>query len=140
MSIPSQDILDTILTRLRSLASTETVVGEPLQVGEVTILPVIKISVGFAAGGGEGSREEGKGGKGLGGGGGGGATVNPVGFIVLDGRDVRFISIGKGKLEALFETVPDLLNKLGIKKKEGAGKHGKGRHGEGKQSADDEAE
>jgi len=131
MSVYTKDILETILEKLRSLASTETVVGHPVQVGEITILPVIKISVGFAAGGGEGTGDEGKGMKGIGTGGGGGATVNPVGFIVLDGKDVRFVAIGKGKIEALFDTVPELLHKLGIKKKEGGGKHGR-KHGEDK--------
>jgi len=51
---------------------------------------------------------------------------------VLDGKDVRFVGIGKGKFEALFDTVPELLNKLGIKKKDGEGKGGKGRHGKAK--------
>ena len=123
MSVYTKDILETILEKLRSLASTETVVGHPVQVGEITILPVIKISVGFAAGGGEGTGEEGKGLKGTGSGGGGGASVNPVGFIVLDGKEVRFVGIGKGKIEALFETIPELLHKLGIKRKDDSGKH-----------------
>ena len=138
MSTQTKEILETILEKLRSLANTETVVGDPVQVGEVTILPVIKIAVGFAAGGGEGSGDEGKGPKGLGTGGGGGASVNPVGFIVLHDKSVRFVGIGKGKFEALFETVPELLNKLGIRKKDGEGKHGKG-HGKGR-SEEDETE
>ncbi|NQT34635.1 sporulation protein [bacterium] len=125
MSNTTQDILETVLDKLRVLASTETVVGDPIKVGEMTILPVVKIAVGFAAGGGEGTMEESKGSKGTGGGGGGGASVNPVGFIVLDGEDVRFVNIGKGKLDTLFETVPDLLRKFGLSKKDGKGKKGK---------------
>ncbi|MDP8238199.1 MAG: spore germination protein GerW family protein [Candidatus Hatepunaea meridiana] len=132
----TQEIIDTILTKLRNLASTETVVGEPIAVGEITILPVIKISVGFGAGGGEGSQGEGKNTKGVGGGGGGGASVNPIGFIVLDGKDVRFMGIGKGKFESLFETIPDLLRKFGITKKDGQGKKGKGSK-DGKEHKDD---
>ena len=128
MSNTTQDILETVLDKLRVLASTETVVGDPIKVGEMTILPVVKIAVGFAAGGGEGTMELSKGGKGTGGGGGGGASVNPVGFIVLDGEDVRFVNIGKGKLDTLFETVPDLLRKFGLSKKDGKGKKGKTHH------------
>ena len=119
MSHNPQDILDTILGRLRSLASTETVVGEPLTVGDVTILPVIKISVGFAAGGGEGSKEDDKPGHGAGGGGGGGATVSPVGFITYDGEKIKFVGVSKGRIDSLVESVPDLLKKLGITRKDG---------------------
>ena len=124
MSNQTKDILETILDKLRNLASTETVIGDPVEIGNMTILPVIKISVGFAAGGGEGSMEETKNAKGTGGGGGGGASVNPVGFIVIDGDDVKFIGIGKGKIEMLFETVPEVLRKLGITSK-GEKKSGK---------------
>ena len=129
MSYKAQDIIETILAKLHSYASTETVVGDPVEVSGVTILPVIKLSVGFAAGGGDGSRQTEKNEKdiGGGGGGGGGASVQPVGFIVLDGKDVRFIGVtGKGRFEMLFDTVPDLLSKLGIIKRDGRGKKGKG--------------
>jgi len=118
MSHSPDDILNTVLTRLKEMASTETVVGEPVAIGNITILPVIKFSVGFAAGGGEGSAEQPKAGKGTGGGGGGGASVSPVGFIVYDGEKVQFLSVsGKGKIETLLETVPDLLKKIGLTKK-----------------------
>jgi len=116
MSHNPKDILDTILERLRVLATTETVVGDPVTVDGITILPVIKLSVGFAAGGGEGKGEKDKAQSGAGsiGGGGGGASVTPVGFIAWDGEKVRFISVGKGKIESLVETVPEVLKKFGI--------------------------
>ncbi|MFH0764821.1 MAG: spore germination protein GerW family protein [Calditrichota bacterium] len=126
MSHNPEDILNTLLARLREMANTETIVGEPVTVGDVVILPVIKFSVGFAAGGGEGSIEQTKSGKGAGGGGGGGASVSPVGFIVYDGEKVQFLNVaGKGKIETLIETVPDLLKKFGITKKGHGKEHGK---------------
>ena len=111
-----QDLLDTILNRLKSLASTETIIGEPVKVDNLTLLPVIKLSVGFVAGGGEGSagKEKSTPANGVGGGGGGGASVNPVGFICWDGENVKFISVGKGKIETLVESIPDVLKKFGI--------------------------
>ena len=116
MSHNPQDILDTILDRLKTLASTETVVGDPVKVGDVTILPMIKISIGFAAGGGEGEIKD-KNGHGMGGGGGGGASVSPVGFITYDGKQVKFVSVSKGKIDTLIDTVPEVLRKLGIIRK-----------------------
>jgi len=130
MANKAEAIIDTILEKLQSFARTETVIGNPVEVGNTTILPVIKVSIGFGAGGGEGTIEDGKenktpSGGGGGGAGGGGVSIVPVGFIVVDDKGVRFLGMGKGKYDALFETVPDLLAKFGITKKEGKGK-GKG--------------
>jgi len=108
----AQEILDTILSRLKGLANTETVVGTPVQVGNVTLMPVVKLSVGFAAGGGGGEDPK-NAGKGGGSGGGGGASINPIGFIVLDDNGVHFISVAaKGALDSLVDSVPELIKKF----------------------------
>ncbi len=118
MSNSAQEILDTILGRLKTLASTETVIGQPVKAGDLTLLPVVKVSIGFAAGAGEGMGGDGKGsGKGTGGGGGGGATITPVGFIVYDGNDIKFITTGKSTFDSIIESVPGILSKFGINKK-----------------------
>ncbi len=120
MANNAQEILDTILSRLKTLASTETVVGQPVTAGELTLLPVVKVSIGFAAGAGEGmggdAKGTGKSAGGSGGGGGGGASITPMGFIVLDGSDIRFVSTGKGTLDSILESVPGILSKFGINK------------------------
>jgi len=113
MSANAQDILDTILSRLKDLASSETVVGAPVQIGEMTILPIVKISFGFGAGSGTGGDEAKPTSKGGGSGGGGGGVVTPIGFVVFDGTEVKFVSVaGKGKLDAIFEAVPELIKKF----------------------------
>ena len=60
-----EDLIKTLLQEFRQIVRTETVVGEPVVVGETVIVPVSKISFGFGAGGGKGDRSEG--GKGTGG-------------------------------------------------------------------------
>ncbi len=127
MSNTTQEILDTILERMRALATTETVVGEPVTVDNITLLPVIKLSVGFAAGGGEGKGDanKDKSGSGNASAGGGGASINPVGFIAWDGENIKFVGVGKGKMDAFFETLPEMLKKVGISLPFGGGK-GKG--------------
>ncbi|MBC8465951.1 sporulation protein, partial [bacterium] len=92
---------------------------QPVTVKDVTILPVIKMSVGFAAGGGEGKggSDKSSSGAGMASGGGGGASINPVGFIAIEGDKIRFIGVGKGKIETLVESVPELLKKMGFKLK-----------------------
>ncbi len=118
MSDTAKEILDTILGRLKTLANTETVIGQPVQIGELTLLPVVKVSIGFAAGASEGIGVDSKLPKG-GGGGGGGASVTPLGFIVYDGSDVKFVSTGKGTFDSLIDSVPGILSKFGINKQKG---------------------
>ena len=72
-----EDVIRTMLHELREIVKTETVVGEPLVVGDVTIVPVSKISFGFGAGGGQGEKDDGGSGTG------GGGSVQPVAFIVI---------------------------------------------------------
>jgi uncharacterized spore protein YtfJ len=121
LSNNAQDILGTILERLKGIANSETVVGDPVTVGDITLLPVVKISVGFAAGAGEGTGGDEKQikGTGGGGGGGGGASVTPVGFICYDGSDVKFIPVGKGTFDSIIDSVPELIKKFGLGKKPG---------------------
>ncbi|MBD3343898.1 MAG: sporulation protein, partial [Chitinivibrionales bacterium] len=46
------DVIQTALEKINYIAKTETVIGEPIVAGDVTLIPVSKISIGFAAGGG----------------------------------------------------------------------------------------
>ena len=104
------EILKDIVGELKDMASSQTVIGEPITVGEKTVIPVVKISVGFGAGGGQGEAPE-KGG-GFGGGGGGAARIEPSAFIIMDGERVQMLSAKPGKLDALVDAVPGLFNKL----------------------------
>ncbi|MEJ2288025.1 MAG: spore germination protein GerW family protein, partial [Deinococcales bacterium] len=49
-----QDLLKTLVDEIGTLARTETVVGEALQLGEHTVIPISRVSVGFGGGSGEG--------------------------------------------------------------------------------------
>lgn len=79
-------ILKALLSEMRSISSSETVIGEPIQVGDATIVPVNRLGLGFgiAAGDVKGSqkkdREGSLGTKGIG----GGVSVHPQAFIVVD--------------------------------------------------------
>ena len=116
-----QELLQSIISELKQIAVTETIVGEPVTLADKMVVPVSRIMVGFGVGGGEGSSE--KQGEGFGGGGGGGARVEPVGFIVIDGDKVSFLPTKPGRFEGLIEAIPDVFNKFkGLKKGKGKGK------------------
>jgi uncharacterized spore protein YtfJ len=113
---------ETMLQRLTEFiqkeAKTETVIGEPFQLGSFNCVPVIRLGVGFGSGGGSG--DSAKTGKGEDGGAGAGIGIDPIGFLVTKDSEISFISTHQNKgLSAIFDKVPDLLEKL-MKKKETA--------------------
>lgn len=100
-----------ILDQIKSLAKTETVIGDPFKLGDFTCVPIIKIGLGLASGYGGG--EEAKRGKGSGAGAGGGIGISPVAFLVTRGDDITVLSLEKKKgLSGVFEKLPDLMEKM----------------------------
>ncbi|HOW13637.1 MAG: GerW family sporulation protein [Methanosarcina sp.] len=118
-----EETIKQIACELEKVASTKTVVGDPITAAGKTIIPVSKISMGFGAGGGEGKKDTE---SGFGGGGGAGAKIEPVAFIMLSEDDAKIFRISeKGDvgaiLSSLQEVVPELLDKIKGK----TGKHKK---------------
>lgn len=119
-SSKTQGFMKTIVDELRNMARSETVIGEPITVGNATIVPVVKVCVGFGAGGGEGGGEGPSGetgkighGQGVGQGGGGGVKIEPVAFLTIVGDDVRLLSVGKRlSMDRWVETVPDVIEAI----------------------------
>ncbi len=103
------DVVKTALDHIQYIAKTETVIGEPITAGPVTLIPVSKVSIGFAAGGGD--KDE-KGGSGAGTG--GGINVTPIAFISIceDRVDVHSLSPSEPSLEKLLSLAPDLIKKI----------------------------
>lgn len=118
------DLIEGTLGQIRELAGTETVVGDPIYTPNGTlILPVSKISMGFATGGldfGKKSDGDEKKPSRFGGGGGTGVTVTPVAFLIVsaDGKiDLIPITSAKtsgtlDKVTDLIERSPEILNRL----------------------------
>jgi uncharacterized spore protein YtfJ len=121
------EMLDLISGNLSSVAKSDVVVGEPIELGRVTVVPLSRVSVGMGGGGGEGEgdfpppsprgKDKGRkrpagGGKGTGGGTGGGAKVRPVGVIIFseDGVEIQPIKDKKGIFDMIFEKVPEVMD------------------------------
>ena len=103
-----EDMIRTMLSELREIVKTETVVGEPIIAGDVTIVPVSKISFGFGAGGGQGKKDDGGSGTG------GGGSVQPVAFIVIQKGKAQLIPLeDKGmSVGELLKYAPDVIKKI----------------------------
>jgi uncharacterized spore protein YtfJ len=111
---------------VKTLASTETILGEEFKLGEFTCRPVIRVGTGFGSGAGEGDDPKGKN-KGGGGGAGAAIGVTPVGFLTTKGDEIYFIaSDRKTALSSLIEKVPDLVEKMSEMKKKEEKKEEKG--------------
>jgi len=104
-----EELVKTVLTQLKAISKTETVVGEPMEVGDMIIIPVSKITLGFAVGGGQKRIKEGTG-EGTG----GGATVEPVAFFVVRGDNVELITVKKEAtgLGDVINLVPKIIEKV----------------------------
>lgn len=120
-------MMELVSTKLAELARTDLVVGDPIELGPVTIVPLTQVGVGLGGAGGEGEgamahhgmKHKGgsppfEHGKGLGGGAGGGAKVRPVAVIIFapDGVRVEPIPDRKGVLDKLMDYVPQLVERL----------------------------
>lgn len=132
-------MIDTALGKIRSVADSNTVIGEPIRLNDdVVVLPFSKVSVGFAAGGADyepkkADAEK----KNFVGGNGAGVSVTPLGFIIVSGTEVQVIDLkntapADGEqnpiaqtidgINALIDKVPELWNKLKGKKPEDTAK------------------
>ncbi len=101
-----ENLIEKVLGELHRIVQTETVIGEPVQAGKVTLIPVSRISFGFGAGG-----QDGKGQSGTG----GGATVEPIAFVVIDAEgEVKIMTLKEkdASLGQLVGLVPEALAKV----------------------------
>ena len=124
MSFNLDETVKNLTDFLKTEAKTETVIGQTFQLGEFSCVPVIKFGIGVGYGGGEGNGGvEGKAkGEGTGGGAGGGMGIEPMGFLATRGDQISFIPTRSNKgISAVFEKVPEMLEKMMSMKKEKAG-------------------
>ncbi len=117
-------IIKTSLESIRTVVDANTIIGDPIVTPSgVTILPVSKVSVGFASGGfdylGKNAASTSKDkGNNFGGGGGSGLTVEPVAFLVIsaDGNvNLMPISVPtstKSDVAAILDSAPSLIDKI----------------------------
>lgn len=106
-------ILETTIEKVKNLVSVSTIIGEPMQVeGGVTIIPVSKVTYGFASGGSDFPSKSNK--EIFGGGGGAGVTITPVAFLVISDGEVtiKHITAFDNAAERVVNLVPEMFDKV----------------------------
>ena len=82
---PIDDLMTTTLQKIKEMIDVDAVVGKPIQTPDgLTLIPISRLSLGFASGGsefGKTPRVEGK--NNFGGGSGAGVKMEPVAFLVV---------------------------------------------------------
>jgi uncharacterized spore protein YtfJ len=104
------EILHSVVGELKDMARSESIVGDPITIGDRTVIPVVKMTVGFGAGGGQGEAESKR--SGFGGGGGGGVSIEPAAFIIMDKDGISLLPAKKGNWEGLIEAIPGIALKI----------------------------
>lgn len=107
-----ESLVKTATEKIRELVDSETIVGKPVVTADgTTIIPVSKVSVGFASGG---SDLPTKASGNFGGGSGAGITITPVAFIAIYQGEVKLLQLTANapKENAIVNMVPDVIDKV----------------------------
>ncbi|MBR3815489.1 MAG: sporulation protein YtfJ [Clostridia bacterium] len=106
-------ILASTIEKIRELVDTSTIIGEPIYAeGGTTIIPVSKVTYGFASGGADFPSKSTK--ELFGGGGGAGVTITPVAFLVINNGEVtlKHITAYDNAAERVVNLVPEMFDKV----------------------------
>lgn len=115
---PIEGLMTTAMQSIKEMVDVNTIVGDAVQSPDGTvIIPISKVSFGFAAGGGEYSEPI----KALenctkfpfAGGSGAGVSINPVAFMVVGQNQVKLLPVNmcQSSLDKVIDLVPGLIEK-----------------------------
>lgn len=108
------EIMETAMDKIKTMVDADTIIGEKIVLDDVTIIPVSKMSFGFASGasdiGGKGADSS----KVFAGGGGAGASITPIGFLAVSGENVKMIPVTPiyTPVSTAIEMLPEVFEKV----------------------------
>ncbi len=125
---PIEGLMFTAMNSIKDMIDVNTIIGDPIQASNnIVVIPISKVSFGFAAGGsefkGETVDEYNKKDKDeqiqyrlpFGGGAGAGVSLNPVAFLVIQGNVVKLLPVQHStSLDKILDYIPDLFEKMNI--------------------------
>lgn len=123
---PIEGLMQASMTSIQDMIDVNTIIGDPIETnGGVVIIPISKVSFGFAAGGSEFNEEtideytkkekeeqiQYK--LPFGGGSGAGVSINPVAFLVVQENNVKLLPIcHTSAIDKLLDYIPDLFERV----------------------------
>ncbi|MGN0676496.1 MAG: GerW family sporulation protein [Ruminococcus sp.] len=111
---PINELMGITMEKVKEMVDINSIVGEPIKIDDkITIIPISKVSFGFASGGSDLpnklSRDL------FGGGAGAGVSIKPEGFLVINDGNVQMIQAvpSTDPISSIINNAPNLVNKLG---------------------------
>ncbi len=108
---PIKDLMGITLEKLKEMVDVDTIIGKPISLPDgITIIPVSKLSLGFASGGSDLPTTKEK--ELFGGGSGGGISVQPVAFITINNGEIKLLQMSAPKEVAIINSIPEIASKV----------------------------
>lgn len=110
---PIQGMMSTAMQKIREMVDVNTIIGDPITTPDgTTIIPVSKVSFGFASGGSDIPSKSPK--DVFGGGSGAGISINPLAFLVVNSDGVKLLQLSDSDNTAnkMVDMVPDVIDKI----------------------------
>ena len=112
---PINEVLQTTMSKVKEMVDANTVVGQPITTQDgVTLIPVSRLSFGFATGGSDFGKVQP---KGFGGGSGAGVNVIPMAFLIVKDGNVRMLPVAPppgDTISRVVDLVPDMFDRVTV--------------------------
>ena len=112
---PIEGLMDVTLQRIKEMVDVNTIIGDPITTDDgTTIIPVSKVSYGFASGGTDIPSKNAVNKQVFGGGGGAGVTIKPMAFIVVSNGNTQLLNLEScdDSLGKLADLIPEVIDKI----------------------------
>ena len=114
---PIENLMDTAMSNIREMVDVNTIVGDPVEtIDGSVIIPISRVSFGFAAGGGELGEDKNKNNgqaRPFAGGSGAGVMLYPVAFLVVNKDEVRLLPVSSNAVaDRIISAAPEVLKQL----------------------------
>ena len=121
---PVQGLMGATVEKIREMANANTIIGTPISIdANTTIIPVSKVTMGFASGGSDVGAKATK--EMFGGGSGAGVSITPIAFLVVTNGTVRTVQLAEhvSPIDNAINALPELVDKLAamLKKDDASG-------------------
>lgn len=113
---PIQGLMATVMSSIKEMVDVNTIVGQPITTGDgTTIIPVSKVSFGFAGGGSDFTTKTSQpGANPFGGGSGAGVNITPVAFLIISEGQVKLLPVATdmSPTDRAIGMIPDVVDKI----------------------------
>ena len=110
-----EGIMGTAMEKIKEMVDVNTVIGEPITSADGTvIIPVSKVTYGFASGGSDFPNKKSESNECFGGGGGAGITIVPIAFLSIANGDVKLLQVEpfNNSTDRIIGMLPELIDKI----------------------------